>query len=99
MLVTGRTGMGPIQLTYCVLYTIIHSAFLWQVHISASECLLEMSKLYRDTPTCMEDVELKEELVHLCEVEKSEQAKTLLTQCITILDDLKHKSSSTSGAV
>nr|XP_009410433.1 PREDICTED: proteasome-associated protein ECM29 homolog [Musa acuminata subsp. malaccensis] len=70
-----------------------------QVHISASECLLEMSKLYRETPTCMEDVELKDELVHLCEVEKSEQAKTLLRQCITILEDLKHKSSSTSGTV
>ncbi|URE19654.1 Proteasome-associated protein ECM29 [Musa troglodytarum] len=70
-----------------------------QVHISASECLLEMSKLYRDTPTCMEDVELKDELVRLCEVEKSEQAKTLLGQCITILEDLKLKSSSTSGTV
>ncbi|CAL9128643.1 uncharacterized protein LOC103992459 [Musa acuminata AAA Group] len=70
-----------------------------QVHISASECLLEMSKLYRETPTCMEDVELKDELVHLCEVEKSEQAKTLLRQCITILEDLKYKSSSTSGTV
>ncbi|CAL9127672.1 unnamed protein product [Musa textilis] len=77
----------------------IHVVKISQVHISASECLLEMSKLYRDSPTCMEDVELKDELVRLCEVEKSEQAKTLLGQCITILEDLKLKSSSTSGTV
>lgn len=72
---------------------IIPAAFLHQVHISASECLLEMSKLYRDTPTHKEEIEFLDELVDLCQVEKSEQAKTYLRQCITILEDLRQRSS------
>lgn len=67
----------------------IRSVKISQVHIAASECLLEMSSLYRVIPlTQRKDIEFKDELVHLCEVEKSQQAKTLLRKCIAILEDL-----------
>nr|XP_010922049.1 proteasome adapter and scaffold protein ECM29 isoform X3 [Elaeis guineensis] len=60
-----------------------------QVHTAASECLLEISKLYREIPlTQRKHIEFKDELVHLCEVEKSEQAKTLLRKCLAIFEDL-----------
>ncbi|WOK96791.1 hypothetical protein Cni_G05498 [Canna indica] len=77
----------------------IHVVKISQVHVAASECLLEMSKLYRDTSRHKEGIEFKDELVYLCQVEKSEQAKTLLRQCISILEDLGQKASSTSGIV
>ncbi|XP_056161044.1 uncharacterized protein LOC115693959 [Syzygium oleosum] len=58
-----------------------------QVHISASECLLEMITLCRELPpTFWTDAGLKDRLVHLHEVEKNEQAKSLLKRCIHLLE-------------
>ncbi|OVA18531.1 Proteasome stabiliser ECM29 [Macleaya cordata] len=66
-----------------------------QVHVAASECLLEITKLYRVVlPLRSEDVNFKDELIHLCEVEKSEQAKSLLRKCIVILDGLEQQNCS-----
>ncbi|XP_030455687.1 uncharacterized protein LOC115676805 isoform X2 [Syzygium oleosum] len=58
-----------------------------QVHVSASECLLEMITLCRELPsTFWTDAGLKDLLAHLHEVEKSEQAKSLLKRCIHLLE-------------
>ncbi|PAN15915.1 hypothetical protein PAHAL_3G020000 [Panicum hallii] len=60
-----------------------------QVHTAASECLLELSKLYRDFPlTNRAEAKFEDELVELCESEKSEQAKTLLKECLGIVRTL-----------
>ncbi|CAN6344332.1 unnamed protein product [Urochloa humidicola] len=60
-----------------------------QVHTAASECLVELSKLYRDFPlTDRTEAKFEDELVELCESEKSEQAKALLKECLTILQTL-----------
>ncbi|CAM0950342.1 unnamed protein product [Alopecurus aequalis] len=60
-----------------------------QVHIAASECLLELIKLYRDFPlTERREAMFEGELIQLCESEKSEQAKALLKQCLAALRDL-----------
>lgn len=68
-----------------------------QVHITASECLLEITKLYKPVAAVNDKgVVFKNELVHLCEVEKSEQAKSSLKKCLDILDSLEPKSMETS---
>ncbi|KAJ8751379.1 hypothetical protein K2173_016576 [Erythroxylum novogranatense] len=59
-----------------------------QVHITASECLLEITSLTKH----LESVEwnntgFKEELLHQYEVEKSEEAKSYLRKCIDSLAD------------
>ncbi|KAF3327246.1 proteasome-associated protein ECM29 isoform X1 [Carex littledalei] len=73
-------SVGPLVLD-C-----IRSVKIAQVHIAASECLLEMSKLYRNVPLEHKmDVSFKDDLTFLCESEKNEQAKTLLRECISIL--------------
>ncbi|CAL4995694.1 unnamed protein product [Urochloa decumbens] len=60
-----------------------------QVHTAASECLLELSKLYRDFPlTDRTEARFEDELAELCESEKSEQAKALLKECLAILQTL-----------
>lgn len=60
-----------------------------QVHIAASECLLDLSKLYRDFPLLdRTEAKFEDELTELCESEKSEQAKTILKECLTILKTL-----------
>ncbi|PAN41168.1 hypothetical protein PAHAL_8G022100 [Panicum hallii] len=60
-----------------------------QVHTAASECLLELSKLYRDFPlTDRTEAKFEDELVELCESEKSEQAKALLKECLGIVKTL-----------
>lgn len=70
----------------------IHTVKISQVHTGASECLLEMSKLYRGIPTAeRKNVEFQDELIHLCEVEKSEQAKTLLQKVVAILEELREE--------
>ncbi|KDP43192.1 hypothetical protein JCGZ_22744 [Jatropha curcas] len=54
-----------------------------QVHITASECLVEMMRLYRQVaPLRWTDVGFKEELLHQYEVEKNEEAKSYLKKCI-----------------
>ncbi|KAF8664644.1 hypothetical protein HU200_054353 [Digitaria exilis] len=60
-----------------------------QVHIAASECLLELCKLYKDFPlTERTEAQFEDELADLCESEKSEQAKALLKECLGILQTL-----------
>uniref|UniRef100_A0A0E0F2B9 EF-hand domain-containing protein n=1 Tax=Oryza meridionalis TaxID=40149 RepID=A0A0E0F2B9_9ORYZ len=61
-----------------------------QVHTAASECLLELSKLYRDFPLVdRKGAKFSGELAELCESEKSEQAKAFLKQCMDILKDFE----------
>ncbi|KAJ7013083.1 proteasome adapter and scaffold protein ECM29 [Populus alba x Populus x berolinensis] len=57
-----------------------------QVHISASECLLEVTGLASVRWT---DVGFKEELLHQYEVEKNEEAKSYLKKCIDIFENLE----------
>uniref|UniRef100_A0A5B7B1H9 Proteasome-associated protein ECM29 n=1 Tax=Davidia involucrata TaxID=16924 RepID=A0A5B7B1H9_DAVIN len=68
-----------------------------QVHIAASDCLLEMTKLYRTFPPD-QSIELgfKGELLHQYEAEKNELAKSLLKKCIDILENLEPESVQTS---
>eukprot|EP00257_Ricinus_communis_P019881 XP_015578984.1 proteasome adapter and scaffold protein ECM29 [Ricinus communis] len=62
--------------------------FRW-VHITASACLLEIVKLYRQLASVNgEDVGFKGELLHQYEVEKNEEAKTYLRRCIDIFENL-----------
>ncbi|XP_068658632.1 uncharacterized protein [Aristolochia californica] len=65
----------------------INTVKIAQVHVAASECILEILELYKVVPLVeKEEVGFKSDLVHLCEVEKSEQAKSLLFSCINILE-------------
>lgn len=57
-----------------------------QVHISASECLLEVTGL---ASVRWADVGFKEELLHQYEVEKNEEAKSYLKKCIDIFENLE----------
>lgn len=60
-----------------------------QVHVAASECLLDLSKLYRDFPLSNRtEAKFADELTELCESEKSEQAKAILKECLAILKAL-----------
>ncbi|RYR45698.1 hypothetical protein Ahy_A07g031502 isoform B [Arachis hypogaea] len=62
-----------------------------QVHVSASECLLEVLKLSMEVPTVSAiDEGFKDELLHQYEIEKNEEAKSLLRKCLNILQDWKH---------
>ncbi|ESW13516.1 hypothetical protein PHAVU_008G203200 [Phaseolus vulgaris] len=61
-----------------------------QVHISASECLLEIMKLSMDVPLAGDVNEgFKDELLHQYEIEKNEGAKSILRKCVNILQDWK----------
>ncbi|CAH1427060.1 unnamed protein product [Lactuca virosa] len=63
-----------------------------QVHIAASECLHELTKLYRDLPeACIAEIPFKTELLHQWEIEKNEQAKSYMKNCIDIIDTIQHK--------
>ncbi|CAA7406117.1 unnamed protein product [Spirodela intermedia] len=59
-----------------------------QVHMAASECLLEMISLWKEAPPVDPKLTFIEELTHLCEVEKNEQAKSLLHRCLADLQNL-----------
>ncbi|XP_038694487.1 proteasome adapter and scaffold protein ECM29 isoform X1 [Tripterygium wilfordii] len=60
-----------------------------QVHVGASECLLEVTKLFGQLPfEHRTKAEFNGELVHLYEVEKNEVAKSLLKRCIDTLENL-----------
>ncbi|KAI5667802.1 hypothetical protein M9H77_17655 [Catharanthus roseus] len=68
-----------------------------QVHISASECLLEVIDMYKTTyPEQSSEVAFIADLLHLYDVEKNEQAKFLLGRCIDILQNLGKQSKSLS---
>lgn len=53
-----------------------------QVHIAASECLLDMIKVFQAVSGRQVEEEFKDELLHLLAVEKNDIAKSLLNQCI-----------------
>ncbi|KAD4180200.1 hypothetical protein E3N88_28791 [Mikania micrantha] len=65
-----------------------------QVHIAASECLEEIMKLYRAFTQAGRvapvQVPFKTELLHQWEIEKNEHAKSLMKNCIDIIDTLQH---------
>ncbi|XP_059624994.1 uncharacterized protein LOC132268214 [Cornus florida] len=64
-----------------------------QVHVAAAECLLEMTQLYKALPPVHRaEVGFKNELLYQCEVEKKEQAKSLLKKCIDIIDSMETNS-------
>ena len=68
-----------------------HSAWI-QVHITASECLLEMTELYRALPPVpWKEVGFKSELLNQYNGEKNEQAKSFLKKSIDILESLQQK--------
>lgn len=60
-----------------------------QVHIAASDCLLDMTQQYSNLPSMhWTDIQFKDELFHQYEMEKNGQAKSLLKKCIDILESL-----------
>ncbi|XP_060667830.1 uncharacterized protein LOC107410333 isoform X2 [Ziziphus jujuba] len=62
-----------------------------QVHINASECLVEIIKLCGDLQSvCWANNEFREELRRVHEMEKNDAAKSLLKKCIEILESLRH---------
>lgn len=66
-----------------------------QVHVVASECLLDMLNLYGDTQSLRpSDLGFKNELLHLSDIEKNEEAKSLLRRCIDILESFEGKENS-----
>ncbi|MCD7458741.1 hypothetical protein HAX54_039042 [Datura stramonium] len=76
---------------------IIQTVKIAQVHIAASECLLEMVNLLKATGQSPGgEVASSREFVQVYDVEKNEHAKSLLKRCIDILENLEkeHKVSS-----
>ncbi|KAM3287700.1 proteasome adapter and scaffold protein ECM29 isoform X1 [Capsicum chacoense] len=76
---------------------IIQTVKIAQVHIAASECLLEMVNLLKATGQLPGgEVAFSREFEQVYDVEKNEHAKSLLKRCIDILENLKkeHKVSS-----
>ncbi|KAL2941950.1 Proteasome adapter and scaffold protein ECM29 [Bienertia sinuspersici] len=60
-----------------------------QVHVAASECLLQVIELYGAIqPASAVDKGFKENVAQLCETEKNEQAKSLLKKCSVIVENL-----------
>ncbi|XP_031477538.1 uncharacterized protein LOC116248548 isoform X3 [Nymphaea colorata] len=53
-----------------------------QVHVAASECLLDMIKVFQAVSGRQVEEKFKDELLYLLDVEKNEVAKSLLKQCI-----------------
>ncbi|KAL0389277.1 UNVERIFIED_CONTAM: hypothetical protein Scaly_0284800 [Sesamum calycinum] len=61
-----------------------------QVHIAAAECILALTNQYTASPPAQwTELSFMTELLDLCEVEKSEQAKSLLKKSYDILHRLK----------
>ncbi|KAF3771831.1 hypothetical protein EJ110_NYTH59416, partial [Nymphaea thermarum] len=58
------------------------SSFVNEVHVAASECLLDMIKVFQAVSSRQVEEKFKDELLHLLDVEKNEVAKSLLKQCI-----------------
>lgn len=60
-----------------------------QVHVAAAECLLQVIELYGAIQSASAvDKGFKEDVAQLCEAEKNELAKSLLKNCIVILENL-----------
>ncbi|XP_060216154.1 uncharacterized protein LOC132643671 isoform X1 [Lycium barbarum] len=69
---------------------IIQTVKIAQVHIAASECLLEMVNLLKATGQLPGgEVAFSREFVQVYDVEKNEHAKSLLKRCIDILENLE----------
>ncbi|GKC70558.1 hypothetical protein Tco_1116441, partial [Tanacetum coccineum] len=63
------------------------------VHVAASECLQELTKLYSDLlEVPISEVPFKSELLHQWEIEKNEQAKSLMKNCIDMIATVEQKS-------
>ncbi|XP_057955900.1 uncharacterized protein LOC131149465 [Malania oleifera] len=63
-----------------------------QVHVAASECLVEVTNLYKGhMPVQPTSVGFKDELLHQYELEKNEQARSLLKSCIDIIQGLEQE--------
>lgn len=61
-----------------------------QVHIAAAECLLELTNEFKAAaPAQWTELEFMAELLELSEIEKNEEAKSLLKKCIEIVGMLK----------
>jgi proteasome component ECM29 len=67
-----------------------------QVHVSASDCLLEMIKLYEKRGGVLGgEIGFKEELVNQWEIERNGEAKSQLKKCIDLLQNLNTTMDST----
>lgn len=55
--------------------------------MAASECLLHLFGLSKSI-SFPKGMDLTDELIHLCEIEKSEQAKSLLKKCVDLLGEV-----------
>ncbi|PIN26135.1 hypothetical protein CDL12_01113 [Handroanthus impetiginosus] len=76
----------------------IRTINIGQVHIAAAECAVELTNLYKAAPPLhWKELGFMSELLDLCQVEKNEQAKSLLRKCCDILgkleQDMKHPES------
>ncbi|CAN6695106.1 unnamed protein product [Malus baccata var. baccata] len=77
----------PPQIVEC-----IRTINVAQVHVAASETLLVIVKLYEKLQTIhCRDEKFMGELVHLYEVEKNGEAKSLLKKCVDALENLKQE--------
>ncbi|XP_010521564.1 PREDICTED: proteasome-associated protein ECM29 homolog isoform X1 [Tarenaya hassleriana] len=65
----------------------INTVKIAHVHVAASQCLLDLIHLYRKVSSAhrVDDVDLKAEILSLLEVEKNEEAKSLLRKSIDAL--------------
>ncbi|KZV44445.1 hypothetical protein F511_19346 [Dorcoceras hygrometricum] len=68
----------------------IRTINIGQVHIAAGECLLELANQFVVVPPIdLKELNFMSELIDLCEVEKNEHAKSLLSNCVGILRRLE----------
>ncbi|KAL6524314.1 hypothetical protein OROGR_016748 [Orobanche gracilis] len=76
----------------------IRTIKIGQVHIAAGECLLELTNHYKAIPPeHWTEFTFTTEFLDLFEIEKNEQAKSLLKKCIDILGKLKEDTSKTTS--
>ncbi|KAL6519030.1 hypothetical protein OROHE_017454 [Orobanche hederae] len=69
-----------------------------QVHIAAGECLMELTNHYKAIPPeHWIELTFTTELLDLFEIEKNEQAKSLLKKCIDMLGKLKEDTNKTTS--
>lgn len=73
----------------------INTIKISQVHLVAAECLLVMMESCKTLPSEQWKKIGFEEIIHLYEVEKNEQAKSLLRKCVDILGGLSQENPST----
>lgn len=70
----------------------ISTVKIGQVHVAASECLLEITSLLESLPTFQSiEIGFKGELHHQYEIEKNQEAKSILKKCMDIIQSLEEK--------